>query len=558
MKKKHLFVISILLLAATLPTQAQPSTVKDVARSLFTLTTYRADGTILAAAQGVFTGSDGEAVTLWTPFVGAEKAVVTDASGRVMSVETIMGVSELYDVCKIRIAGKTQPLSVAAYTAAQGEECWVVNGDASKAANVKVTAQKVETFMNDRAFYVLGGANTTAVSNGAVVINKKGQPIGIVQISANNNEIHATDIAFAHSLQLEPMATSNALYRRTGVRLEMPADREQALIMLMMSRERDDSLRTAQYIDDYIRLFPTAIDGYSARAVNYITGYNFAAADADLTTAVTKAADKAEAHAEYARLIHLKTTYYPTPDYAPWTLDRALEEITTAQKINAKPAYKHLEAQIIYSKGDYDKAYNMFIQLLDAGVSREELFYEAALCRLLSDAPRSEVIMLLDSAVEASRKPLTNLAAPYILARAQVHDAMGEYRAAVQDYNRYDTLMAGRCTPDFYYTRYLCEVNAKQYQQALRDITYAVLLEPSNAIYAAELASLQLRVGRYDEAIVSAGVCITIAPEGTDAYIIKGLAHAKKGDINLAIECFQQAKDLGDTRAQQYLDIYAK
>lgn len=558
MKKNILFAIPLLLLVPVIAAQAQPSSTKDVARSLFTLTTYAADGSLLATSRGSFTGSNGEGVTLWSPLVGADKAVVTDAGGRAMNVETIMGVSELYDVCRIRVAGKTQPLAAIGQKAAQGEDCWIVNADATKAASVKVTAQKTETFMDNRAFYVLGGAAASAVDNGSVAVNKKGQPIGIVQISPRNNEIHATDIAFADALQLEPMAVSNALYRRTGIRLEMPTDREQALIMLMVSRERDDSLRTAQYIDDYIRLFPTAVDGYSAHAVNYITGLNFAAADADMTTAVKQAADKAEAHAEYARLIHLKAVYYPTPEYAPWTLDRALEEITTAQGISAKPAYKHLEAQIVYSKGDYDKAYNMFIELLDAGVSREELFYEAALCRLQADAPRSEVIMLLDSAVAASPKPLTNLAAPYILARAQVYDAMGEYRTAVQDYNRYDTLMAGRCTPDFYYTRYLCEVNAKQYQQALRDITYAVFLEPSSAIYTAELASLQLRVGRYDEAIVSAGVCIRIAPEGTDAYIIKGLAHAKKGDMALATECFEQAKQLGDPRAQQYLDIYAK
>ena len=41
-------------------------------KAVFTLTTFKADGTILASTNGVFVGSQGDAVSAWTPFIGAK------------------------------------------------------------------------------------------------------------------------------------------------------------------------------------------------------------------------------------------------------------------------------------------------------------------------------------------------------------------------------------------------------------------------------------------------------------------------------------------------------
>ncbi|MBR6493690.1 MAG: hypothetical protein IKT22_00230, partial [Prevotella sp.] len=72
-------------------------------KSVFTLTTFKADGTILASTNGVFIGSQGDAVSAWTPFVGAKTAVCIDADGRKHAVEAIYGANELYDVCRFRV-----------------------------------------------------------------------------------------------------------------------------------------------------------------------------------------------------------------------------------------------------------------------------------------------------------------------------------------------------------------------------------------------------------------------------------------------------------------------
>lgn len=151
---------------------------------------------------------------------------------------------------------------------------------------------------------------------------------------------------------------------------------------------------------------------------------------------------------------------------------------------------------------------------------------------------------------------MTNISAPYVLARGQIYDKMKEYRKALADYNVYDTLMLGNASDQFYYTRFKCEVNIKQYKQALNDIAHAAYLNPREPIYLAEMGSLQLRLNQLDDAIKSADLCIKVSPEFPDAYLIKGLALIHKKEKTNGLEVLQKAKELGDNRAQELIDKY--
>ncbi|MBR3123019.1 MAG: hypothetical protein IKH48_02535, partial [Prevotella sp.] len=100
---KHIRILTLLLLCnifivPSALAQAKPG------KSVFTLTTFKPDGTILASTNGVFVGSEGEAVSAWTPFVGAARAVCIDADGQSHNVEAIYGANELYDVCRFRVS----------------------------------------------------------------------------------------------------------------------------------------------------------------------------------------------------------------------------------------------------------------------------------------------------------------------------------------------------------------------------------------------------------------------------------------------------------------------
>ena len=129
-------------------------------------------------------------------------------------------------------------------------------------------------------------------------------------------------------------------------------------------------------------------------------------------------------------------------------------------------------------------------------------------------------------------------------------------RKALTDYNRYDTLMFNRGSADFYYLKYKCELNVRQYKQALNDIAHAAYLNPKEPTYFAEMASLQLRVSDFEKAIQAADLCIQIAPNYPDAYLIKGLSLIKSNKKDEGLASLEKAKELGDARAQGLIDKF--
>ena len=65
-----------------LPLSAQTPWAKKAAGAVFTLKTFSADGNLLTSSNGFFISENGEAVSSFTPFKGAQRAVVIDAQGK--------------------------------------------------------------------------------------------------------------------------------------------------------------------------------------------------------------------------------------------------------------------------------------------------------------------------------------------------------------------------------------------------------------------------------------------------------------------------------------------
>ena len=93
----------------------------------------------------------------------------------------------------------------------------------------------------------------------------------------------------------------------------------------------------------------------------------------------------------------------------------------------------------------------------------------------------------------------------------------------------------------------------RQWQQALQDISHAIILNPNEPTYFAELASLDIRVHREEEAIKSARRCIELAPEYADGYLLLGLALCQTNNTTEGITNLEKAKQLGDKRADGYI-----
>ena len=552
---KKFLIISIILHSSlfTLHSLAQPAVVKNAAKSVFSLTTFRADGSLLASSHGVFVGNEGEAVSDLKPFLGAAKAVVVDAKGNKMNVTRIMGINDIYDVARFRVDGKTTPAAVANVASTAGQDVWLVTYGLKSPEVVATKVKSVEKFMDKYNYYIFG-MNAPDNSTGCPYVNMYGQVIGLLQMSQTSFDTHACDAAFIRSLNANGFSLHDANYQQIGIPIAMPSDENQARLMLVMAAQGKDSLKYVAATNDFIELFPNATDGYNNRALIEAAAQQWGNAEETMKTCIKKANDKDEAHYNYAKMM-----YNYAVSGLHWSLDEALNEANEAYKEKPLPLYQHLQSQIFYAKGDYQQSLSILEQLSkDKTFNNPELLYEQAQCKRSLKAPQEEIIALLDSAINTTDTLRITEAAPYFLSRAQIYDEMGKYRDAVFDYTRYEYLVQGQVNASFYYIREQAEVKGKLYQQALSDIARAIILAPQEPTYYAEMANLQLRINKPEDALKTAKRCTEIAPDYPEGHLLLGLAQIQTKKKAEGLANLQKAKELGSEQAQSLIDKYSK
>ena len=548
MKKINMILLELML--SVISVSAQPGAVQKVAKSVFTLTTFNKEGGIIASTQGVFIDNKGTAISTFKPFVGAAKATVVDASGRSLEVDAIMGADELYDVAKFRVVSNTSSASIASVESKQGEKVWLVPYSIKKPAYQQEEINSVEKFKTTYNYYIFS-ENVPDNAVGCPFVNKSGQVIGIMH--SNDGAVSAIDANYVKSLKVTGLSTLDAALRETYIRTSLPDTEQDAMTMMTLNRGQVSAEIFGKYVDEFINKFPKSSYGYKEKANLLVVAEDYAEADKVLAESVSKVANKDEAHSNYADIIYQKIAYKGDSIYVAWTLDKAIEEARKAYSIKAQPVYRHQEAQIYFLKKDYQKAYELFMDLTKTGLNNGELYYEAAQAKTQLKASDGEIEMLLDSAISAGTR--TGVVAPYYWARAQFLDGRQKYRLALSDYNQYDSL-AHPTAASFFYTRYKCELNLRMWQQALLDIARTCYLSPKDPTFFAEWASLDLRVKRIDEGISAAQHCIELAPEYPDGYLLLGLLNIEKKQKAEGLKCLEKAKELGDPRAEDYLKKY--
>ena len=552
---KKISMISCLLFAA-LSTFAQPGWVKNASRSVFTLKTFAADGSLIASSNGFFTGANGEAVSNFTPFKGAARAIVIDAQGKELQVAGIMGANDMYDVVKFRVNGnKTQSLALSSSVAPVGSMAYLLPYHEVKAVK-SGPVRKAETFQGDYPYY------TVALSMGenqvsCPLLDESGQVIGMMQQPAvlGDSLSYAVSARFVDSLKITGLNYFDETFKLTQVKKLMPADIKEANLVLYFAGSQSDSAEYVSLIQDFIQQFPNASDGYIYRAQQETAGGDFAAAERDMEQALKFADPKDDAHFNYARIIYNKEIYQSAQPYAGWSLDKALQQIQSAISIKSLPTYRQLEGDIRFAKQQYDEAYEIYNSLLSTNLRSAELFFAAARCKEMQK-DTTAMLALMDSTINMFSRPYLKDVAPYLWARAEARRNAGRYRDAINDMNEYETLMTATVNDNFYYIRHQVEIQGRLYQQALNDINRAIQMNPNEVLYYAEKASLEIRVGLYDQAISTAQECIAIDAENSDGYLFLGLAQCLKGQKADGIKNLQKAKELGDPQADALIEKY--
>ena len=549
-------MIGLLLIAAAVT--AQPSWTKKATKSVFTLKTFAADGTLIGSTNGFFTGEQGEAVSSFSPFKGASSAVVIDAQGKEMPVLCILGANDTYDVAKFRVdAKKTVPLPIAGTAATEGAQVWLLPyRDTKQVPQGEV--RKTETVGSGHAYYTIAMTMPDGTTS-CPLLNEAGEAVGLMQqpYSQGDSLSYAVSALFADSLRVSGLSINDAALRSTNIKKDLPTDLDQAVLSLYVGQASLDSAQFIQLINDFISRFPNSPEGYTYRAQTALLDMNFDAAARDMERAISVADKKDEAHFNYSRLIYQKEVYMSQTPYQPWSLDKALSEAQEAGRLNPQAIYRHQEATILYAQKKYAEAADIYASLFDGELRSAELFYEASRCKA---ALRDTVgqIALMDSCMAMFNQPYLKEAAPYLLARAQLLMDANQNRKAVADLNEYEKLMVATVNDRFYYLRFQAELGGRLFQQALADIDRAIQMNPQYDLYYAEKASLQVRVGLFDEAIATATECVKTAPDHSDGYLFLGIAQCQKGLKAEGLKNLQKARELGDSQADTLIEKYSK
>jgi tetratricopeptide (TPR) repeat protein len=187
-----------------------------------------------------------------------------------------------------------------------------------------------------------------------------------------------------------------------------------------------------------------------------------------------------------------------------------------------------------------------------------ETFFNAAKAKELAQGDINEVIALLDSCIAHCPQPMNTLNAVYLLERAQAKMNAEQYRQAIFDYDAYYNAVNGSVNDVFYYYREQAALKGKQYQRALDDINTAIALNPKNMDYRSELAIVNLRVGRYEEAVKVLNEALIIDPKYAETYHLMGLCQLQLKQNNEACTSFAKAKELGDTTVDALIEKHCK
>ena len=494
---------------------------KKAAQAVFTLKTFKSDGTLLGSANGVFVSENGEAVSCFTPFRGADRAVVIDAQGKEWPVETMIGASDMYDVAKFKVAAK-KPTALVTGTVASGAAVWLLPYSVKKdPVCVSGTVSKAEQFQGSYNYYTLT-LQAQEQQQGCPILNEEGQVVGLAQAAADQNSAtsYAVSAPFAVSLHTNGLSMSDAALKTVHIPLAIPDKYDDALLALFMGASGMNAQQYADYVNRFIAHYPNATDGYVYRARLEVAANEFAKADEDMKKAVKVAETKDDdVHYQYAQLIYQKELLQSDHPYAEWSLQRALEESKQAYASNPQPVYRLQQAQILYSQKQYDEAYAVYEELSKGDLRGPDIFLAAAQCKLQKDDKRAAIAQL-DSAISTFSRPYVKTAAPYLRAHAQL------------------------------------SMELRRYQLAINDMNDLVALEPNSAELWAEKASYELRVNLFDEALKSAQEVLRLDPQSSDGYLMTGIVQCQKGNKQEGMQNLRKAQSLGNPQADTFLQKY--
>ena len=560
--KKTLWILACALCSQFTFAQA-PKWAEKARKAVFSIVTYDKDNNIKGTGNGFYIDNQGTALSDYTLFEGAERAIVINADGKQVEVEKMLGANAMYDVVKFStpIDKKQVVLNMASQRAKEGDAVYLLPYSTQKSTNIqRGTIISVDSIGIYSSYYTLQ-MKTGEKMISCPVMNVNGEVVGMIQRNASedSNESYAIGGSYGAALNISALSFNDGALNNIGIKKALPDTEEQALIYLFMSSEKLDKENYLVVLSDFIHQYPNSHEGYIRRASLYMHGGDasqYPLADEDLKKAVEMATNKEEAKFQVAKTIYgYLISLNGKEGYAEWSLDRALNILREAIQANDQPIYHQLEGDILFAQGNYAESYQSYDFVNKSSLSSSGTFYSAAKAKQFTEGSDiNEVIALMDSAIARLNKPYLSDVAPYFFERAELHVQAKKYRNAVIDYNTFYEASNGNVNAMFYYQREQAEMQCRMYQQALNDINKAVELAPDDENLWAEKGAVHMRVNQLDEAIPAFEKAISLNAEYAAAYRMLGYCYSLKKMKKEAKVNYEKAKQLGDTVVDQLID----
>ena len=556
--KRYILFFALLFSFAAVPAQRVAKKVSNARQAVVSVLAFR-QGELMGSGTAVFVGEAGEVLAGYSLLAGADSAVTIDPAGKVRPIERILGVNEIFNCVRARVAWdrKIESLTVAATGVSVGQELYMLSYGAKKSGVVTPLSVAAVDSAYSNGYYTFAFPMKEHYLS-LPVVNDKGELVGIMQpVSARETtNSYAVSPMFASSLVPHSLNYARGYYPGMGIRTALPADKEAAMSCMYMQAIMGNNVSYSATIEDFIAQFPNSYEGYLSRAeyqAVYMRDMNVASASWD--KALSLADNDAEVYFGKAKVINSIVQSGDTLSSPMLSYSNALDALNRAIELDNQPIYVNYKADMLLANKEYAAASSCYESLASTSLRSPDIFASASRCQeKLGDFDRS--IALLDSAVCCFASDSVPAAAPYLLLRAVAKMSAGKYRDAVFDYNRYDVVVGAPHPASFYYLREQAELAAKMYQQALNDIDTAIYLDPQHVLYYVEKAVLCYRVRMTDEGITALETAIGLAQgtENAEIYYLLGRLYIQASNTDKARENLEKALSLGSTAAGELLD----
>ena len=411
--------------------QELPKWANKARKAVFSVITYNKENQILNTGNGFYIDENGTAVSDYTLFKGAERAVVVTADGKELPVEYILGANDMYDVVKFKTAAdkKTVALQPASCPGAVSETVYVLPYSTQKAASgTHGTISKIDTISHNSFYYTLN-MKTGEKTVSCPVMNAEGEVVALIQKNSDKESTssYAIGIGYAKSLSINALSANDFTLNTIGIKKGLPEDESQALVYLYVSSSNLSKEEYLNLLNEFIQQYPKNSEGYSRRALCYM-GYgddaHYALAEKDLQTMVEVNENKGDAYYNLSKLLYNYVLgLQGAKPYGDWTMERALKEINTALENDKQGLYYQLQGDIYFAMQKYPEAFASYEAVNRSPLASAASFYAAAKTKeLIEGASKKEAIALMDSAVAKYNPPYGKEAAPYLYERTHNAD----------------------------------------------------------------------------------------------------------------------------------------